>query len=150
MRIRSAIGDDDRVTTTFAQCERALSTAGTAQQQPPGDRWWDRSRPGRNQSRTVGRSIAQRVIARSSSRSRQQQQSWRRRSIARGPPANEVFGVFDARRTVLPTTTVRRRMIDAASLVNYADALIDDLEAAAEITPQRLRPRLVSSDPNGP
>ena len=35
MRIRSAIGDDDRVTTTFAQCERALSTAGTAQQQPP-------------------------------------------------------------------------------------------------------------------
>jgi hypothetical protein len=85
MRIRSAIGDDDRVTTTFAQCERALSTAGTAQQQPPSDRWWDRSRrAGRNQSRTVGRSIAQRVIARSSSRSRQQQQSWRRRSIARG------------------------------------------------------------------
>lgn len=40
--------------------------------------------------------------------------------------------------------------IDAASLVNYADALIDDLEAAAEITPKRLRPRLVSSDPNGP
>jgi hypothetical protein len=35
-------------------------------------------------------------------------------------------------------------------LVNYADALIDDLEAAAEITPKRLRPRLVSSDPNGP
>ena len=28
MRIRSAIGDDDRVTTTFAQCERALSTPG--------------------------------------------------------------------------------------------------------------------------
>ena len=40
--------------------------------------------------------------------------------------------------------------IDAASLVNYADALIDDLAAAAEITPKRLRPRLVSSDPNGP
>ncbi len=40
--------------------------------------------------------------------------------------------------------------IDAASLVNYADALIDDLEAAAEITSKRLRPRLVSSDPNGP
>jgi hypothetical protein len=40
--------------------------------------------------------------------------------------------------------------IAAASLVNYADALIDDLEAAAEITPKRLRPRLVSSDPNGP
>src|SRR5271155_5171861 len=40
--------------------------------------------------------------------------------------------------------------IDAASLVNYADALIDDLEAAAEITPKRLRPRVVSSDPNGP
>ncbi len=40
--------------------------------------------------------------------------------------------------------------IDAVSLVNYVDALIDDLEAAAEITPKRLRPRLVSSDPNGP
>ncbi len=40
--------------------------------------------------------------------------------------------------------------IDAVSLVNYADALIDDLEAAAEITPKRLRPRLVSSDPNVP
>ena len=40
--------------------------------------------------------------------------------------------------------------IDAASLVNYVDALIDDLEAAAEITPKRLRPRLVLSDPNGP
>ena len=40
--------------------------------------------------------------------------------------------------------------IDAASLVSYADALIDDLEAAAEITPKRLRPRLVLSDPNGP
>ena len=40
--------------------------------------------------------------------------------------------------------------IDAVSLVNYADALIDDLEAAAEITPKRLRPRLVSPDPNGP
>jgi hypothetical protein len=39
MRIRSAIGDDDRVTTTFAQCERALSTAGTAQQQPPAHYW---------------------------------------------------------------------------------------------------------------
>ena len=39
MRIRSAIGDDDRVTTTFAQCERALSIAGTAQQQPPAHYW---------------------------------------------------------------------------------------------------------------
>jgi hypothetical protein len=39
MRIRSAIGDDDRVTTTFAHCERALSTAGTAQQQPPAHYW---------------------------------------------------------------------------------------------------------------
>jgi hypothetical protein len=39
MRIRSAIGDDDPVTTTFAQCERALSTAGTAQQQPPAHYW---------------------------------------------------------------------------------------------------------------
>ena len=28
MGIRSAVGDDDRVTTTFAECERALSTAG--------------------------------------------------------------------------------------------------------------------------
>ncbi|MDT5410916.1 MAG: uncharacterized protein QOG14_3136 [Mycobacterium sp.] len=36
--------------------------------------------------------------------------------------------------------------IDAASLVNYADALINDLETAAEITPKRLRPPLISSD----
>src|ERR1700692_1036131 len=40
--------------------------------------------------------------------------------------------------------------IDASSLVNYADALIDDLEAAAEITPKGLQPRLVSSAPKGP
>jgi hypothetical protein len=40
MRIRSAVGDDDdRVTTTFAQRERALSTAGTAQQRPPANYW---------------------------------------------------------------------------------------------------------------
>jgi uncharacterized protein len=39
--------------------------------------------------------------------------------------------------------------IDAAGLVDYADALIDDLEAAAEITPKRLRPRLAWSDPTG-
>jgi uncharacterized protein len=38
--------------------------------------------------------------------------------------------------------------IDAASLVNYAAALVDDLEAAAEITPKRLRPLLISSDPD--
>ncbi|HEV7579221.1 MAG TPA: DUF309 domain-containing protein [Mycobacterium sp.] len=38
--------------------------------------------------------------------------------------------------------------IDTASLVDYADALINDLAAAAEITPRRLRPRLVSSDHN--
>jgi hypothetical protein len=38
--------------------------------------------------------------------------------------------------------------IDAASLVNYADALINDLEAAAEITPKRLRPPLISSGPD--
>jgi uncharacterized protein len=34
--------------------------------------------------------------------------------------------------------------IDAPGLVNYADALIDDLIAGAEITPTRLRPRLVA------
>src|SRR6185312_7856514 len=34
--------------------------------------------------------------------------------------------------------------IDAAKLVDYADALIDDLAAGAEITPKRLRPRLVA------
>jgi hypothetical protein len=28
MRIRSAVGDDDRVTTTLARCEGVLSTAG--------------------------------------------------------------------------------------------------------------------------
>jgi uncharacterized protein len=32
--------------------------------------------------------------------------------------------------------------IDAAGLVEYADALIDDLVAGAEISPTRLRPRL--------
>lgn len=32
--------------------------------------------------------------------------------------------------------------IDAAGLINYADDLIDDLVAGADITPQRLRPRL--------
>jgi hypothetical protein len=34
--------------------------------------------------------------------------------------------------------------IDAAHLVAYADALIDDLAAGAEIPPKRLRPRLVA------
>jgi uncharacterized protein len=34
--------------------------------------------------------------------------------------------------------------IDAANLVDYADALIDDLAAGAKITPKRLRPRLVA------
>ena len=33
--------------------------------------------------------------------------------------------------------------IDAAGLVNYADALIDDLASGAEIPANRLRPRLV-------
>jgi len=33
--------------------------------------------------------------------------------------------------------------IDAAGLVNYADALIDDLAEGVEITAKRLRPRLV-------
>ena len=33
--------------------------------------------------------------------------------------------------------------IDAVGLVEYADALIDDLAAGAEITPRRLQPRLV-------
>lgn len=33
--------------------------------------------------------------------------------------------------------------IDAAGLVSYADELIGDLVAGAEITPERLRPRLV-------
>jgi uncharacterized protein len=33
--------------------------------------------------------------------------------------------------------------IDAAGLVDYADVLVDDLAANAEITPERLRPRLV-------
>jgi hypothetical protein len=34
--------------------------------------------------------------------------------------------------------------IDTSGLVNYADALIDDLGAGAEITPKRLRPRLIA------
>jgi uncharacterized protein len=33
--------------------------------------------------------------------------------------------------------------IDTAGLINYAEALIDDLAAGVEITPDRLRPRLV-------
>jgi hypothetical protein len=33
--------------------------------------------------------------------------------------------------------------IDAAGLVDFADALIDDLAGGAEITPECLRPRLV-------
>jgi uncharacterized protein len=33
--------------------------------------------------------------------------------------------------------------IDVAGLVNYAGELIDDLDTGAEITPDRLRPRLV-------
>lgn len=33
--------------------------------------------------------------------------------------------------------------IDVASLVDYADVLVDDLTAHIEITPKRLRPRLV-------
>jgi uncharacterized protein len=34
--------------------------------------------------------------------------------------------------------------IDAAGLISYADELIDDLVAGEEITPERLRPRLVA------
>jgi predicted metal-dependent hydrolase len=33
--------------------------------------------------------------------------------------------------------------IDVEGLIHYADALINDLDAGAEITPERLRPRLV-------
>jgi len=33
--------------------------------------------------------------------------------------------------------------IDVARLVDYADALIDDLAAGVDVTPTRLRPRLV-------
>jgi uncharacterized protein len=36
-----------------------------------------------------------------------------------------------------------RHGIDVAGLVSFADALIDDLAAGAQISPQRLRPRLV-------
>jgi uncharacterized protein len=36
-----------------------------------------------------------------------------------------------------------RHGIDVAGLVDFADALIDDLAAGAQIPPQRLRPRLV-------
>lgn len=37
--------------------------------------------------------------------------------------------------------------IDVAGLVDFADALIDDLAAGVEIPPQRLRPRLVVVEP---
>ena len=33
--------------------------------------------------------------------------------------------------------------VDVAGLVDFADALIDDLKAGVDITPERLRPRLV-------
>jgi predicted metal-dependent hydrolase len=36
-----------------------------------------------------------------------------------------------------------RHAIDVAGLVEFAEVLIDDLAANAEITPERLRPRLV-------
>jgi uncharacterized protein len=45
-----------------------------------------------------------------------------------------------------------RHGIDVPGLVSYADALIDDLVAGVEITPTRLRPRLVAQvqqRPNG-
>ena len=42
-----------------------------------------------------------------------------------------------------------RHGIDVAGLVDFADALIDDLTAGVEITPQRLRPRLVVVEPGG-
>jgi hypothetical protein len=40
--------------------------------------------------------------------------------------------------------------IDAAGLVNYADALIEDLGAGTQITPKRLRPRLAPRGPGSP
>jgi predicted metal-dependent hydrolase len=40
-----------------------------------------------------------------------------------------------------------RHGIDVVGLVDFADALIDDLTAGVEITPQRLRPRLVVVEP---
>jgi hypothetical protein len=43
----------------------------------------------------------------------------------------------------------RRHGIDVAGLVNFADALIDDIAAGVEIPPQRLRPRLVVVEPGG-
>lgn len=43
----------------------------------------------------------------------------------------------------LAAERTRRHGIDVAGLVDFADALIDDLAAGVEIPPQRLRPRLV-------
>ena len=40
--------------------------------------------------------------------------------------------------------------IDVAGLVDYADVLVDDLAAGAEVTPDRLRPRLVVVPPPAP
>ena len=37
--------------------------------------------------------------------------------------------------------------VDVAGLVEYAEVLINDLEAGAEITPKRLQPRLVVDRP---
>jgi uncharacterized protein len=37
--------------------------------------------------------------------------------------------------------------IDVAGLIDYADALIDDLVAGTDITPMRLQPRLVVVQP---
>ena len=40
-----------------------------------------------------------------------------------------------------------RHGIDVAGVVGFVDALVDDLAAGIEITPQRLRPRLVVVEP---
>jgi len=60
-----------------------------------------------------------------------------------GVPSS-VGGQNDVRYAFFPST---RRL---AIQFNGVTKVFDDLEAAAEITPKRLRPRLVSSDPNGP
>ncbi len=40
-----------------------------------------------------------------------------------------------------------RHAIDIAGLIDFVDALIDDLAAGVEIAPERLRPRLVVVEP---
>ncbi|KUI43187.1 hypothetical protein AU197_24230 [Mycobacterium sp. IS-1590] len=52
------------------------------------------------------------------------------------------LGVLSRARAGLADETSVTHGVDVTGLVDYAQTLIDDLEAGAEVDPQRLRPRL--------